>query len=460
MSPRSLYISFLLTASLLACNAPKQAIDKGRNQPNWVSQRPAESNFFIGIGRSSKQLHPLDFDVVAKQNALEDLAGEITVDVRANSVLSQTENTNGYEESYRSQIRTQSNLTLEGFEVYDTWEDDERFYVLYRLSKSEWAQIQAAKKRKAIAQSKDWYNKALRADSLHRANEALKYYVKALEAIDTYLGDPLEELGPDGKTVFYGNEVYFHLGETLQGLAVQSTISKMTLKQGTLQENESLSFALQDQNGFGQQNLPVLIKYSEQLSRGAIYTSGSAGEVTYPIPVIRTDERIQYIRARFDAEHWRKEVTDNKLVNEILKGLTLKVSEAVIELEVLPPTFKLISSEKNLGKEIDASMLGSAVRSTLLSNGFASDTINPDYTIVINSDTDSAGTVRNMATCYLRGEMTILKGSEEIYRTSFHEIKGVQLNYKNAGMAAYREGVEWLTYEILPLWIDRVKPTR
>ncbi len=443
-----------------SCSGSKQSLEPSKKEPHWIAQRPADSEYYIGVGHSSKTIHPFDYDVVAKQNALEDLAGEISVNVRANSVLSQTENPDGFSESYRSQIRTQSNLELEGFEVCDTWEDDERFYVLYRLSKAEWAAAQLAKKRKAMAQSKDWYAKALRADSLHNASEALTYYVKALESIDTYLGEPLEEFDENGEKIFYGNEVYFHLAGLIQGLSARSAISKLTLKQSTLQQNESIEFTLTNESGSPQSGLPVLVKYSEQLSRGTVFTSDDHGKITYPIPVIRSNERTQYIRARLDGEHWQNEITENRLVRDILNGLTTKIEEPIIELEVLPPTFKVLSTEKNLGKPFGTAMLGGTVRSVLLANGFASDSLAPDYFISIVSDTGSAGVMRNMATCFLQGEMIISHDGKEIYRTSFHEIKGVQLNYPTAGMAAYREGVEWLTYEMLPLWIDRVRPMR
>ncbi len=425
-----------------------------------MDQRPSSPDYYIGVGRSSKSRHPYDYEVVAKQNALEDLASEISVSVHANSVLSQTEDPTGYTESYRSQIRMQSNLKLEGFEVYDTWEDDQRFHVIYRLNKREWAAAQEAEKRKAIAQSKSWYRKALRADSSHRAVEALQYYVKALEAIDAYLGEPLEEFNVDGQKHFYGNEVYFRLAELLQGLTARSETVKRRVKQGTLQENELIDFTLVDRKGRTQSGLPILIKYSEELSRGNVFISGASGKVAYPIPVIRSDQHTQYIRARFDGERWQQEVTNNQLVRDVLGGIVYKVRETVIELEVMAPTFKVISMEKNLGKELGTPILGNTVRSVLLGNGFASDTARPDYTIKIESDTDPSGTVRNMVTCYLRGEMVILRGAEEVYRTSFHEIKGIQLNYPNAGMAAYREGVDWLSYKVLPGWIDQSRPTR
>lgn len=458
---KSVVYILALTAVISSCSGSKKVQEtESKKTPHWVDRRPADSDYYIGVGRSSKTIHPFDFDVVAKQNALEDLAGEISVNVRANSVLSQTEDPTGFSESYRSQVRTQSNLELEGFEVYDTWEDDQRFYVLYRLSKAEWAAAQQAKKRKALAQSKDWYAKALRADSLHRASEALTFYVKALESIDTYLGEPLEEFDNQGNKIFYGNEVYFHLADLIQGLSARSATSKRTLKQGTLQQNESIEFTLTNDANIPQSGLPVLIKYSEQLSRGTVFTSGDKGQVTYPIPVIKSNERTQYIRARFDGMHWKDQITENRLVSDVLNDLVRKIEETVIELEVLPPTFKVVSAEKNLGEPLKTTMLGGTVRSVLLANGFASDSIAPDYVVIIQSDTDSAGTSRNMATCFLQGEMTIESGGKEIYRTSFHEIKGVQLNYSAAGMAAYREGVEWLTYEMLPLWIDRVRPMR
>lgn len=442
------------------CSASNQSKNATDPTPSWVQKRPSQNDYYLGIGSASKRSNPFDYSAIAKQSALEELANEISVHINANSVLSQTENKNGFEEAYQSQVNLKSQIELEGFDVVDSWENAERFYVYYRLNKREWLQRQEAKKKKALSQSQDWYFKALRADSLHRAEEALNYYVKALEAIDQYLGEPLEWINPKGATTFYGNDVYYHLAGLIQGLQVNCNIDKKQVKQGTLQSNEIFEFYLTNSDGQAAVGLPVLIKYSEQLSRGTTLISDKTGKVAYPIPIIQSGKRTQYIQSRFDADQWLKEATDNRLVRGILEGLSKKVKETIVELDVLPPTFSVVSIEKNLGQAMTNPLLGPTVRSVLLENGFATDPENPDYEIRIETDSDSSGTARNMATSFLNGSMIILNKENEVFRTSFHEIKGVQLNYESAGKAAYREGSEWLSYEVLPQWIDRVRPTR
>ena len=453
-------ITFLVPLLLLGCSASNQSKNTTDPIPSWVQKRPSQNEFYLGIGSASKLSHPFDYSSIAKQTALEELANEISVRINANSVLSQAEDKNGFEEAYQSQINLKSQIELEGFDVYDSWENAERFYVYYRLNKREWLERQEAKKKAALSQSQDWYFKALRADSLHRAEEALNYYVKALEAIDQYLGEPLEWINPQGVTTYYGNEVYYHLAGLVQGLQVNSEIDKKQLKQGTLQSDEIFEFYLINSQGMAAVGLPVLVKYSEQLSRGTTLISDNTGNVAYPIPIIQSGKRTQYIQSRFDADQWLKEVTDNRLVRGILEGLSKKVKETIVELDVLPPTFSVISVEKNLGQTMTNPLLGPTVRSILLENGFATDSENPDYEIRIETDSDSSGTSRNMATSFLSGSMIILSSGKEVFRTSFHEVKGVQLNYESAGKAAYREGSEWLSFEVLPQWIDRVRPTR
>ncbi len=456
---RSLLFISALTF-VLGCSSTQKSTVQPKVVPSWTKARPSDTDYYIGVGKASKSEHPFDYTSVAKQSALEELSNEISVKISANSVLSQTEDQRGFVEAYQSRINLRSEIELEGFEVYDSWEDEERFYIYYRLNKREWLAKQEAKKKAALAQSRDWYAKALRADSLHRADEALTYYVKALESIDRYLGEPLEYQDPQYGSKFYGNEVYYHLAEVAQGLNIKTSIDKRQVKQGTLQKNESITFQLVNQADRPAAGLPIVIKYSEQLSRGTVSSTDASGMVKYGLPVIKTATRIQYITAKFDADTWKKEVSDNALVREILEDLGKKMKETMVELEVLPPTFSVTSTELNLGNPTSNPLLGPTVRSVLLENGFATDTVNPDYRFIITTDSDSSGTSRNMATAFLRGEMIVYNGEKEVFQTSFHEVKGVQLNYESAGKAAYREGAEWLTYEVLLQWIDRVRPTR
>ena len=94
-----------LAISLLGCKSKKNLSESeisSKKSPEWVSQRPISSSYYVGIGVASILKNPTDYASIAKNNALNDLASEIEVKINSNSVLYNLEQNSKYREDYLS----------------------------------------------------------------------------------------------------------------------------------------------------------------------------------------------------------------------------------------------------------------------------------------------------------------------------------------------------------------------
>lgn len=116
-------------------------------QPSWVTKRPIDKAYFIGIGVVKKS-NSKEYIQSAKNNALNDLSSEITVNISSELVDISIEKYGMNNDEIRSEIHTTTKADLEGYELVDTWENDYEYWVYYRLSKSLYQTQIELKKRK------------------------------------------------------------------------------------------------------------------------------------------------------------------------------------------------------------------------------------------------------------------------------------------------------------------------
>src|SRR6056297_2029137 len=126
-------ILFVSVIFLISCSSARISSNR---QPEWVTSRPLDNSYYIGIGISSKAGSNPDYIQVAKSNALQDMASEISVEISGTSLLNQIEDEKGFREKFESNIQTKIADELEDYELVDQWESPDRYYVYYRLSKA------------------------------------------------------------------------------------------------------------------------------------------------------------------------------------------------------------------------------------------------------------------------------------------------------------------------------------
>jgi len=86
----AIYILGLLALS--SCKSKKDlaaddTVPLPKPKPAWITERPSSGAYYIGVGSSSKTREPIDFQQIAKKNALADLSSEIRVVVQEKHFL-------------------------------------------------------------------------------------------------------------------------------------------------------------------------------------------------------------------------------------------------------------------------------------------------------------------------------------------------------------------------------------
>jgi len=452
-----LYIALIVLAG---CSGSKEvAVETPvptTERPSWVVARPSNAQYYIGVGIASKAINPTDFVQVAKKNALQDLAGEISVNVSANSMLYQLERNYGYKEEFQSAVRVTTDLSLEGFEIVDTWENEREFWIYYRLDKVDYARKVREKKEKAISQSLDFYHKANDFKKAAQYDRALGLLVNAFESVLPYLNDALEvQLGDE--MVYYGNELLNTYLNWIGEIQVKALESEITFKQGKMGDQAFTVVKVEDSQGRNLKGIPILFGFSGHRRLTQTFISDDDGLISYPVPRTAEKPGRHEIRATLNLEMIITGATQDPVLTEMLTRPQTQLT--VIPILVIAPTFYIESEEKSFGELNNNRALARTVEEILLKNDLkiATSPESADYVVRISTDTEKGGTSHSFYSAFLDGTIQVFAEDGLVYSYAINRIKGVQNTYERASTDAYKEAAEYLEYEVMRKLLRDIK---
>src|SRR5690606_35104670 len=211
----------MLLLALFACKAtlPVSPLESptaaAAQRPAWGTARPVSGLEYTGVGTASKLRQ--DHQEAAKKNALNDLASEISVTVEGNSLLYTLDRKHQFDEEFTSTINTSTNERIEGYELVDSYEDANQYWIYYRLSKAEHARIKAERKQQAIGQATDLYGRAQAAMAKGDLRTAFDLDLRALIAMKEYWGEN-DQVTVEGREVPLANELFNDLQRMASGV--------------------------------------------------------------------------------------------------------------------------------------------------------------------------------------------------------------------------------------------------
>lgn len=203
-------------------------------KPHWLETRPASSLYYTGIGVCSKAED--DYQNKAKQNALADLASEISITISGSSLLQKFENDEDIVENFRKETLVSFVNELEGYELAGSYEDADHYWIYYRLLRQTYQDIKQKKLDNARAISFDFYKKALDAKKDYKIHNAIDYGIKSINALRDYLNDNITA-SIDGQEKNLAAEIYTLLTEMLQKIKIRTKSEEMVLS--AFSENEN-----------------------------------------------------------------------------------------------------------------------------------------------------------------------------------------------------------------------------
>jgi hypothetical protein len=438
------------------CNSTKTAVEPTSEslgvKPNWVTNRPTDAGYYIGIGVASKTANPTTYSTVAQRNALNELASSIEVQVKSNSMLFSFEEQNQYQDDFKEFIQVKTNQEVENYDLIAAWENDYEYWVYYRLSIEQYKKDKQAKIDKATNMSinflqqgqNEWVNGDYRQGMMH--------FFDALEPIKPFLGEPLPVTMHGTKEVFLGNYILSQISQGIREFLITPVNADLEVSWGGNISAKSLTFNVKDRDGKELGQIPVNFVYSEGIIRPRSGLSGVNGTVFTEIKKLTSTNNLQEVSAEID---FQSMILGKKRPDEIDKLIFAEISapKTSIKIHVKAPSIYVYSSEKSLSKG-KGSMLKLAFQDKALEMGFtiAKSKKSADLIAFIDSDTREAGKAYDLNNAYLNATIKVTDNATNsmVYQDKIENIKGVDATYVLASKEAYKKAVDRIIKKIVP----------
>lgn len=457
------WIVCTLLLGITACHTSKVA-SSVKQKPDWVMQRPINTQYYIGIGSASKLINPNDFQRVAKKNALDDMMGEIKVSVSSHSVLSQQQNNQQFSQQFFSDTKLISSETLEGFEVLGSWENAQDYWIYYRFSKAEYEAQKRRKLMEAIEKAKDFLNRANSLSNQSEYTASLKLKFKAAIALQNYLNEAIEA-DYQGRNVYLMNEIISQIQQQLYlvQLKTSETIFKVSAGKSLVQP-VVVSAQLRENDKLGNkiQFLPIQLVGNGLKFRGNNSAeTQSNGEAQFILNNIQGANGIRNIQAKIDIG---KLIGGDSLLPSMRRLLlNLEGPQATLQLQVEPIKIFLESEEKNMQKKMNFAVLEPAVKKFLgdLGCAFVAKKEESDYVLHLEADTKDQGIMwGQMLRASIEMDLVLIdtKTSVELIHEAITGVTGFQVTPEKAGMDAYQNLRTEMNKKLLPALQERLFP--
>ena len=451
-------ISFILFLSIIFFVNVGESTAGSKRKPKWITNRPVDNNYYIGIGKSNKLEFSTDYNQIAKNNALADIISEISVKISSNSILHQFEDNSGYKETYEAKIQMAVKDDIEGYEIIDSWEDKEEYWVYYRLSKADYQRKKRERLDRAKNLSKDFYEKAQEAEKEYDINNALIYYVKAFDAIKIYIGEDLSVFTFDGK-IYLDNAVYQSIQDIFSRIRIvpEKEIYKL---QALSSNNEPVYVKIKLKTDLETQNVsnvPITFSFPDlNINETENVISLNNGKTECTIANMAPKGRTQIIKAELNTDIYLGEDSPDNLLKNLFSdrgnkpygNLNIVVKELFAYLE---------SEEFFLGNINSNQPITKLFKEELSENffSFTNDKENADVVIRIKSSVVEGTKLdkHNLHTAFLNCNISITNANSEmeIYNDVINNVKGIQSgSFEIAAQDAISKAELKIKNEIIP----------
>lgn len=427
-------------------------------KPDWVEKRPNTPAFYHGIGVVAKSGTTQEYLQRAKDAALNDIAQQITVSIDASQISKLSEKLEEFKEEYQSAVQTSTKADLEGVEPVDTWEGNDQYWVYYRLDIAEYKRRQAEKLRKATALALDFFTKAKNFEKTDNIGDALQSYIQALAAVEKFLGETLEVQFNAAK-IFLGNEIFTSLQSILNQIEVKATNAKVDAQVGKPLRQPLEVMVNNTATAAPIQNFPV--KYSFIRGSGDMIPTSRTdknGVTSTQIAKVIATDKLQLIKAEADPIALLGQ-SSSPVLEMLVKGLTLPSTRFTLNVVSLSIVFE--TEEMLLGNKLVIPRIEPMLKNTLSTQGFSfvDDAAKANIMITVKSNGRDGGEYSGMYTVYVDANISVvdLNSGEEVYKTSFNNVKGISINYDKAGMKAYDEIGVSLQKIVIPKILEQIK---
>ena len=456
------FLMFLIVALLAACKGNKDTVAAGSQSttetppPEWVGNRPHSASHYIGIGSCSKFSQPYDYQTIAKKNALNDLASEISVRVQGQTFLNSLEVNKSFSEEFISNVSTSTDAKIEEYEIAGSWENKNEFWVFYRLDKGQYQAQKMAKKSAALNLANDFYQKGITAEQNANVAVAFDLYMRAIFALKEYWNESNEYMSASGK-VYLDNEIFSAMQRMCGSLQLKVDKSKVVLTSDNQFSQEVLATLF-----LGSQAVKGLtVKYSYEKNqgphKGEVLTT-EVGHASVPVTEVNFALPGNAVTIELDLSKLKVQDLDQKVQDGFIQSF--KTEKKVLPIEALLPSFYITSSELNFGSASNGKVLQTALSSALVSKGLriAGNAAEADFVATIEANTKEGGQANGFVVAFLEVNLVVKnrKNGDVAFSETLSSVKGLQLNRDAAGIEAYKKGKEKMEQQVTPKLLQSI----
>jgi hypothetical protein len=456
-----LIFSFVILVSCSPAVTQTKSKKKGKKdlnpQPAWLTSKPDEGTYYVGIGRASKDGQN-NYIQEAKKSALEDLVSEIKVNVSSTSVLNQLDDGKGFSEKYQQMIQTTAADDIEEFEQVDVWQDDRNYWVYYRLLKQRYKEIKDEQKRNAIALGLDFFTKARQSEKTNDVITALGFYYQGFRAIEKYLAEPLR-ITFEGTDILLTNEIISNMQLLLDKMHLAVSPNQIILNRIVAQNGQTVTAKVIDKSTQKPiSGLPLVASFEK--GAGDVfpdYKTDDNGVVKILLTKISSRDLEQTVAVKVNL---LKFAGDNPSAIYSLVAQKIVVPKDIVIMNVQRPLVYLSSLEKNLSTDKANQQVSNKIKNYLANSGFefTGDKSKAELALDVNSNSEKGAVSGSIYITYATSVIRVssVKDNKEIYATTVDRVKGFSLDYERSSQDAYNKLLENLDSQTLPEMLNAI----
>ena len=426
-------------------------------KPYWITAYPYDSDFYVGIGFSSKNTE--NYTQEAKNNAINEIASQIKITISSETIHKLIEENGRINELLKQQINTSTKESLEDVEIVDNWDSGDEYWVYCKLSKERYKKQKQLRLKDAVNKSLNLFSKAKESEKEDAIPKALSFYFESLKPIEKYLNEPLQ-VKYNNQDIYLLNEIYLSIQSILDSVSLKPEIANFNVKLGNSLDEPILIKANYGSLNKGKiSNLPInfsFVRGEGDLDLKA--KTDNSGKAICRIHKITAPDKIQIVKAEFDILSLNPEYNSSPVIVAILESFKIPNTKIIINVEGLSVFIR--SEETNIGMKLDFPYIEPILKDNLTNYGFSyvDDVSSADIMITITAETRQGSRIEGMCSAFADVSISVVNitNGEEIYKDAIFDVKGFQLNFNKAGLNALKEASDKINEEILPKLIKKI----
>ncbi|MCT4599935.1 MAG: LPP20 family lipoprotein [Marinifilaceae bacterium] len=327
--------SLILILSLFSCKTGEQIVDTSKF-PQWLQERPNDSDYYIGIGSARKIGNPAEYMEAARINALGDMSKAISVNVNAQTSNVTSEDERGFRENFMADVKTKSAEIFQDVKVNDQFDDGQRYYVYCSISKVEFMRQKEERKAKAIAKGLSFFEQAVQQEQEGHITNALSFYVKTVDALVFYANESTKANTSKGEYDLISESRNSFI-RIVNEIKIRPESDDIRLKRGSQSKNRKIKFDIV-YNSESVKNLPAKFKYTGGYLPQNTDISDLEGQVEISVRVSKRAKSVENLEVKFDLEALVRKATTNMKVRRSFH--MPEVPKYTQEIHIESPTVK------------------------------------------------------------------------------------------------------------------------